>query len=286
MGLESATTGKVQLGEIELANLPVQRRTHGTIAGLQMIFQNPFDTLNPSHTIGAQIARVIRKFGVENDPQKVQDRVDQLLDIVKLPRDFAKRRPRQLSGGQKQRVGIARAFAGNPKMVIADEPVSALDVSVQAAVTSLLMDIQREHRTTLLFISHDLSVVRYLADRIIVMYLGRIMERGTTEEIFSPPYHPYTEALLSAVPIADTSVHKRKIVITGEIPSPSNPPPGCPFQTRCPYMIKGLCDTTLPPMREFAPGHVIACHLEKSTLLAMEPVMTIDAPAPLPDAAA
>ncbi|MBV8663864.1 MAG: ABC transporter ATP-binding protein, partial [Hyphomicrobiales bacterium] len=228
---------------------------------------------------GSQIARVIRKFGVESDPKKVQERVDQLLDIVKLPRDFAKRRPRQLSGGQKQRVGIARAFAGNPKMVIADEPVSALDVSVQAAVTGLLMDIQREHRTTLLFISHDLSVVRYLADRIIVMYLGRIMERGTTEEIFSPPYHPYTEALLSAVPIADTTVHKRKIVIAGEIPSPSNPPPGCPFQTRCPYMIKGVCDTTLPPLREFAKDHVIACHLEKSQLEAMEPVMTIDAPA-------
>ena len=276
MGLEPATTGKVQLGEIELANLPVQRRSHGTIAGLQMIFQNPFDTLNPSHTIGSQIARVIRKFGVEKDPKKVQERVDQLLDTVKLPRDFAKRRPRQLSGGQKQRVGIARAFAGNPKMVIADEPVSALDVSVQAAVTSLLMDIQRDHRTTLLFISHDLSVVRYLADRVVVMYLGRIMERGTTEEIFSPPYHPYTEALLSAVPIADTTVHKRKIVIAGEIPSPSNPPPGCPFQTRCPYMIKGLCDTTLPPLREFAPGHVIACHLESETLLKMEPVITVE----------
>ncbi|HEY3621934.1 MAG TPA: ABC transporter ATP-binding protein [Roseiarcus sp.] len=276
MGLEPATAGKVQLGEIQLANLPVQRRSHSTIAGLQMIFQNPFDTLNPSHTIGSQIARVIRKFGVENDPQKVQDRVDQLLDIVKLPRDFAKRRPRQLSGGQKQRVGIARAFAGNPKMVIADEPVSALDVSVQAAVSSLLMEIQRDHRTTLLFISHDLSVVRYLADRIIVMYLGRIMERGTTEEIFSPPYHPYTEALLSAVPIADTTVHKRKIVVAGEIPSPSNPPPGCPFQTRCPYMIKGLCDTTPPPLREFAADHVIACHLESETLLKMEPVITVE----------
>jgi peptide/nickel transport system ATP-binding protein len=246
---------------------------------LQMIFQNPFDTLNPSHTVGGQIGRVIRKFGVESDPKKIEARVDELLDIVKLPRDFAKRRPRQLSGGQKQRVGIARAFAGNPKMVIADEPVSALDVSVQAAVTGLLMDIQRDHRTTLLFISHDLSVVRYLADRIIVMYLGRIMERGTTDEIFSPPYHPYTEALLSAVPIADTSVHKRKIVITGEIPSPSNPPPGCPFQTRCPYMIKGLCDTTLPPLREFGPNHVIACHLEKETLQNMEPVITTESAA-------
>ncbi len=172
MGLEPASSGKVQLGEIQLANLPVQRRDKNTISRLQMIFQNPFDTLNPSHTVGGQIARVIRKFGVETDEKKIEERVHQLLDIVKLPRDFAKRRPRQLSGGQKQRVGIARAFAGNPRMVIADEPVSALDVSVQAAVTELLMDIQRDHRTTLLFISHDLSVVRYLADRIIVMYLG------------------------------------------------------------------------------------------------------------------
>ena len=276
MGLEPASAGKVQLGEIQLANLSVQRRDKDTISRLQMIFQNPFDTLNPSHSIGGQIGRVIRKFGVESDPKKVEDRINQLLDIVKLPRDFAKRLPRQLSGGQKQRVGIARAFAGNPQMVIADEPVSALDVSVQAAVTGLLMDIQREHRTTLLFISHDLSVVRYLADRIIVMYLGRIMERGTTEEVFSPPYHPYTEALLSAVPIADSSVHKRKIVVTGEIPSPSNPPPGCPFQTRCHYMIKGLCDTTLPPLREFGPDHVIACHLEADTLKKMEPVITVD----------
>jgi peptide/nickel transport system ATP-binding protein len=181
-----------------------------------------------------------------------------------------------LSGGQKQRVGIARAFAGNPEMVIADEPVSALDVSVQAAVTGLLMDIQREHRTTLLFISHDLSVVRYLADRIIVMYLGRIMERGTTEEIFSPPYHPYTEALLSAVPIADSGVRKRKVIVAGEIPSPTNPPPGCPFQTRCPYMIKGVCDTVLPPLREFGPDHVIACHLESETLKKMEPVIEVE----------
>ncbi|MGH7155033.1 MAG: oligopeptide/dipeptide ABC transporter ATP-binding protein, partial [Acetobacteraceae bacterium] len=168
------------------------------------------------------------------------------------------------------------AFAGNPNIVIADEPVSALDVSVQAAVTALLMDIQRDNRTTLLFISHDLSVVRYLADRVVVMYLGRIMEKGNTEEIFAPPYHPYTEALLSAVPIADTSVKKRKIVLSGELPSPANPPAGCPFSTRCPYMMKGVCDTIAPPLREFAPRHVIACHLEPSTLLAMEPVITVE----------
>jgi peptide/nickel transport system ATP-binding protein len=276
MGLEEATAGKVQLGDLDLANVPVQKRKEQVISRLQMIFQNPFDTLNPSHTVGSQIARVIRKFGVERDPAKIEERVNQLLDIVKLPRDFAKRRPRQLSGGQKQRVGIARAFAGDPKIVIADEPVSALDVSVQAAVTGLLMDIQREQRTTLLFISHDLSVVRYLADRIIVMYLGKIMEKGSTEEIFSAPYHPYTEALLSAVPIADASVKKRKIVLTGEIPSPSNPPPGCPFSTRCAYMIKGLCDVSAPPNREMAPRHVIACHLDETVLRAMKPVITIE----------
>jgi peptide/nickel transport system ATP-binding protein len=158
-------------------------------------------------------------------------------------------------------------------MVIADEPVSALDVSVQAAVTELLMDIQRDHRTTLLFISHDLSVVRYLADRIVVMYLGQIMEQGTTDEVFVPPYHPYTEALLSAVPIADTRVKKRKVLLTGEIPSPSNPPPGCPFSTRCPYMMPGLCDVVPPPIVEPTPGHKILCHLPFETLMAMQPVI-------------
>ncbi|HSM40374.1 MAG TPA: oligopeptide/dipeptide ABC transporter ATP-binding protein, partial [Afifellaceae bacterium] len=275
MGLEDATGGEVILGNLELGDLPVDRRSPETIAKLQMVFQNPFDTLNPSHTVGGQIARVIRKFGVETDEDKINERVLELLDIVKLPRDFAKRRPRQLSGGQKQRVGIARAFAGNPAVVIADEPVSALDVSVQAAVTDLLMDIQRENRTTLLFISHDLSVVRYLADRIVVMYLGRIMEQGTTDEIFAPPYHPYTEALLSAVPIADTHVKKRHVVLTGEIPSPSNPPRGCPFSTRCPYMMPGTCDVDLPPIRTPSPGHEILCHLSEEELEAMEPVIVV-----------
>ena len=279
MGLEDSTAGSVKLGNLELGRLEVGKRDAKTIGNLQMVFQNPFDTLNPSHSVGSQIARVIRKFRVERNPRKVQERVDALLDIVKLPRDFANRRPRQLSGGQKQRIGIARAFAGDPKVVVADEPVSALDVSVQAAVTELLMDIQREKRTTLLFISHDLSVVRYLSDRVVVMYLGQIMEKGATEEIFAPPYHPYTEALLAAVPIADTSVRKRKIVLQGEIPSPLNPPKGCPFCTRCPYAIEGLCEIKPPPQREFAPRHVIACHLEPERLAAMEPVIEIEAKA-------
>ena len=283
MGLEEATAGTVHMGDVELGRLAVDERDNEVISKLQMVFQNPFDTLNPSHTVGSQIARVIRKFGIETDKKKIQERVYELLDTVKLPRDFAKRRPRQLSGGQKQRVGIARAFAGDPKVVLADEPVSALDVSVQAAVTELLMDIQRRNRTTLLFISHDLSVVRYLADRIVVMYLGQIMEKGTTEDVFAPPYHPYTEALLSAVPIADTRVKKRKILLEGELPSPLNPPTGCPFSTRCPRMIKGLCDVTPPPIRAFKPRHTIACHLEPETLLAMEPVITVEEKAPEPE---
>jgi len=276
MGLEESTGGSVHLGDLELGRLPVKSRDEKTVANLQMVFQNPFDTLNPSHTVGSQIARVLKKFGTEKDPQRIRERVYELLDIVKLPRDFAQRRPRQLSGGQKQRVGIARAFAGNPRVVIADEPVSALDVSVQAAVTELLMDIQREHRTTLLFISHDLSVVRYLSDRVVVMYLGQIMEKGSTEEIFAPPYHPYTEALLSAVPIADTRVEKRKIVLEGEIPSPLNPPKGCPFCTRCQYAIENLCETTPPPLKEFESRHVIACHLDHGTLRNMKPVIQMD----------
>ena len=275
MGLEDATGGNVMLGNLDLANMPVDKRDAKTISKLQMVFQNPFDTLNPSHSVGGQIARVIRKFGVAKDKAEVDEIVGKLLDTVKLPRDFAKRRPRQLSGGQKQRIGIARAFAGNPSVVIADEPVSALDVSVQAAVTDLLMDIQREHRTTLLFISHDLSVVRYLADRIVVMYLGRIMEKGTTEEVFNPPYHPYTEALLAAVPVADTNVEKRHIVLKGEIPSPANPPKGCPFSTRCQYMIPGKCDVELPPLKEFGDRHTILCHLDDDVLKNMEPVITI-----------
>ncbi|CAB3780180.1 ABC transporter ATP-binding protein [Paraburkholderia caffeinilytica] len=276
MGLERATSGSVKLGQMELGNLPVTRRKSDTVRKLQMIFQNPFDTLNPSHTVGFQIARVIRKFGVEKDEAKVRQRVLELLDIVKLPREFAERLPRQLSGGQKQRIGIARAFAGNPSVVVADEPVSALDVSVQAAVTELLMDIQRQQGTTILFISHDLSVVRYLADRVVVMYLGKVMEQGSTNDVFSPPYHPYTEALLASVPIADLRAKKRKVSLNGEMPSPSEPPQGCPFSTRCSYMIAGTCDRIEPPTQDFESGHQIACHLPREQLLAMEPVITFD----------
>lgn len=275
MGLETATEGEIRLNGVDISRTPVQKREHRTVSYMQMVFQNPFDTLNPSHTVGSQIGRVVRKFGGERDPARVRERVLELLDTVKLPRAFYWRRPRQLSGGQKQRVGIARAFAGDPKVVIADEPVSALDVSVQAAVTQLLMEIQRRNRTTLLFISHDLSLVRYLADRVVVMYLGRIVEQGTTDEVFSPPYHPYTEALLSAVPIADTRIRKKHIVLEGEIPSALKLPSGCPFHTRCQRKIGRICETEAPPLREFGPGHTILCHIPPEELLAVEPVIAV-----------
>ena len=278
MGLETSTSGSIRHENTDIAYTPVRKRSDKQIGSLQMVFQNPFDTLNPSHSIGAQISRVIRKFGVEQDKEKVRERVMQLLDIVKLPRDFFFRKPRQLSGGQKQRIGIARAFAGNPSMVIADEPVSALDVSVAAAVTELLMEIQRTNQTTLLFISHDLSVVRYLADRIVVMYLGQIMERGTTNDVFSPPYHPYTEALLSAVPIADPEVIKREIVLEGNLPSVLNPPKGCPFSTRCPRKLGKICDDERPPVQIDDNDHAIACHIPLEELRKVEPVIHVPTP--------
>ncbi|MFP7672929.1 dipeptide ABC transporter ATP-binding protein [Marivita sp. S0852] len=280
MGLETATEGQILLDNGNIEATPIDARDTSTIADVQMVFQNPFDTLNPSMSVGRQIIRALEVFGVgENDTARRQ-RMLELLDLVKLPRAFADRMPRQLSGGQKQRVGIARAFAGNARIVVADEPVSALDVSVQAAVTDLLMEIQREQKTTLLFISHDLSIVRYLADRVMVMYLGHVVEMGSTDQVFSPPYHPYTEALLSAVPIADTRVDKKHIVLEGDIPSAMNPPSGCPFQTRCRWKSEvpgGLCEVEVPPQRELANGHQIKCHLTDAQLAEMEPVIQIAA---------
>ncbi len=280
MGLETATEGKILLYNQDIQDIPIEQRSTDTVSSVQMVFQNPFDTLNPSMTVGRQIIRALEIFGEGKSDEERRQRMLELLDLVKLPREFAERMPRQLSGGQKQRVGIARAFAGGAKIVVADEPVSALDVSVQAAVTDLLMEIQRKNKTTLLFISHDLSIVRYLSDRVMVMYLGHVVEIGTTDEVFSPPYHPYTEALLSAVPIADTHVVKKHIVLEGEIPSAMNPPPGCPFQTRCRWKKEvpgGLCEREVPPMVTLAPGHQIKCHLSREKLAQMEPVIKIAA---------
>lgn len=279
MGLETATEGTITLDNQEIGSVPIEKRTTQNVADIQMVFQNPFDTLNPSMTVGRQIVRALEIFKIGKNEKERWQRMLELLDLVKLPREFATRMPRQLSGGQKQRVGIARAFAGDARIVVADEPVSALDVSVQAAVTDLLMEIQREQKTTLLFISHDLSIVRYLSDRVMVMYLGHVVELGTTDQVFSPPYHPYTEALLSAVPIADTRVKKKHIVLEGDIPSAMNPPPGCPFQTRCRWKSEvpgNLCEKEVPPMQIMDDGHQIKCHLSDQKFSEMEPVIEVN----------
>ncbi|MFZ5789230.1 MAG: dipeptide ABC transporter ATP-binding protein [Pseudomonadota bacterium] len=271
-GLERATGGHVQVAGIDLADMPVESRAIEVKRKLQMVFQNPDSTLNPSHSVGYAIERSLRRLK-QLTARQARAEARRLMETVKLPADFVMRKPRQLSGGQKQRVAIARALAGDPDLVVADEPVSALDVSVQAAIINLLIEIQRSRGATLLFISHDLSVVRYLADQVAVMYLGKIVEFGSVEEVFQPPYHPYTEALLSAVPIPDPDVTQARIILEGTIPSPTNVPAGCPFATRCPRKLGSICDTTPPPEHRTASGHRIACHIPLAELEKVGPVV-------------
>ena len=234
-------------------------RIEESIQAIQMVFQNPDSALNRSWTVRRILTRSVTKLtGVKGDQADAKAR--EIATAMQLSPRHLDMRPRQLSGGLKQRVAIARAFAGNPDVVVCDEPTSALDVSVQAAILNLLAQLQREERTSYLFISHDIGVVRYLADRIAVMYVGRIVEIGTTDQIFEGPVHPYTEALLSAVPSVD-GVARNRIPLAGDIPSPSNPPPGCVFHTRCKYTIAGTCDKVEPPEIQIEDKHTLRCHL-------------------------
>ncbi|MEM8747311.1 MAG: ABC transporter ATP-binding protein [Actinomycetota bacterium] len=239
-------------------------RIEESIRSIQMVFQNPDSALNRAWTVRRILTRSITRLtGLKGD--EADRRAVEVATAMRLSERHLDMRPRQLSGGLKQRVAIARAFAGDPNVVVCDEPTSALDVSVQAAILNLLANLQRDDRTSYLFISHDIGVVRYLADRIAVMYVGRIMELGSTEKIFEGPNHPYTEALLSAVPSVDGEAENR-IPLTGEIPSPANPPSGCVFHTRCHRFVEGLCDVTEPDMVELSPGHSIKCHLSVEQL--------------------
>jgi len=268
-GIETATEGRVSLDGAEVGRLGVDARGRELKRKLQMVFQNPDSTLNPSHTVGYTIGRALRRLR-DRAPGDLAGGVARLLEVVRLSPEMAARMPRQLSGGEKQRVAIARALAGDPDVVVADEPVSALDVSVQAAIINLLTELQAAHGTTLVFISHDLSVVRYLADHVAVMYLGTVAELGPVERVFAPPCHPYTEALLAAVPAADPDRHGPRIVLEGPLPRPDERPRGCPFATRCPRRVGAVCDDTPPPVQRLADGHRIACHIPADELARLQ----------------
>ena len=247
--------GKDITGLSEQALRKVRRR-------MQVIFQDPYSSLNPRMTVGEILAEPIKVHGIISDRAKREARVRQLLEEVGLLPQHAQRYPHQLSGGQRQRVGIARALAMEPSLIVCDEPVSALDVSIQAQIINLLEDLQSRLGLTYLFIAHDLSVVRHISDRVAVMYLGKIVELADRQALYENPLHPYTRALLSAVPIPDPKLEatRERMVLRGEVPSPLNPPSGCVFHPRCP-MAESRCSAEIPPLRELKPGHWAACHL-------------------------
>jgi len=275
IGLEEASGGAGRYLGFDITE-NISRRDLKLIKELQMVFQNPDSTMNPSYSVGQQIERPLRRFKTVPKNQ-ARGEVVRLLNAMRLSEAYYDRLPRQLSGGEKQRVGIARALASQPNLVLCDEPVSALDVSVQAAILNLLIDVQREFNTTLLFIAHDLSVVRFFSDYVAVMYLGQIMDIGPAEAIYLPPYHPYTEALLSAAPIPDPAAQQKRIRLEGTVPSAINPPSGCRFHSRCPRRAllpdPEICTTT-PPWRDAGNGHRIFCHHTLETLRSLDPVIT------------
>jgi len=263
--LQEPTAGQIWLGGTEVTTLTEeQMRAHRR--QVQMVFQDPYSSLNPRMRVGQIIAEPLENFDIAHGAEKDRQ-VLALLDKVGLRQDAVARFPFEFSGGQRQRLGIARALALNPRLIVADEPVSALDVSVQAQVLNLLMDLQEEFGLSYLFVSHDLAVVEHIGHRIAVMYLGRIVELAPRERIFAQPQHPYTEALMAAAPIAAPKARNARLVIEGDVPSPINPPPGCHFHTRCPY-AEARCRVDAPPLQEIAPGHVVACHLRQPAPLA------------------
>ena len=257
--LYPATAGKVTFKGRDLMSLS-KEELRKQRPQMQMIFQDPQDSLNPRMTVGSIISEPLLEHSKFKGSER-RERVEQLLESVGMNREFTNRYPHEFSGGQRQRIGIARALALSPEFIICDEPIAALDVSIQAQVVNLLEDLQAEYGLTYLFISHDLSMIRHIADRVAVMYLGRIVELTDSESLYSNPLHPYTQALLSAVPVHDPKQKKKheRVILTGDVPSPANPPSGCHFSTRCPKAEK-RCFEEYPEWREVASGHQVACH--------------------------
>ncbi|MGE7943163.1 ABC transporter ATP-binding protein [Lysinibacillus xylanilyticus] len=269
-GCGKSTTGRLLMrllepteGKIEFAGKMISELSNNEMRkarrDIQMIFQDPYASLNPRHNIGKILEEPLIVHGIGNAKERKQ-KVLELLEIVGLNEYHVKRYPHQFSGGQRQRIGIARALMTNPRMVIADEPVSALDVSIQAQVLNLLQNLQKDLKLTYIFISHDLGVVRHISNRVGVMYLGKLVELTASEDLYAEPLHPYTQALLSSVPVPDPTFEREQLIISGDIPSASNPPGGCTFHTRCPFK-KEECSQEVPKMQEVKPGHYVACHL-------------------------
>lgn len=272
VALTSADSGNIELCDVPLSN-KLSHRTKEAMRNLQMVFQNPHDALNPYMTVGQTIGRTIEVLSESKPDKKDRDKqVMELLTAVGLTSQYAMRYPNQLSGGEKQRVAIARAFAANPALVVADEPTSSLDVSVQAVILNLLKDLRAREGASYLLISHDLEVISYLADWIVVMYLGEVMEEGDTQDVYEPPSHPYTEALLSAIPVPNPAIQHGQIRLEGDIPSPRNKPEGCPFHTRCPRKIGDICEQEDPPVRDAGDGHKIRCHIPIEELIALQSI--------------
>jgi peptide/nickel transport system ATP-binding protein len=257
--LFGSTSGQVILDGQRIDDLsagalrPLRRR-------MQVVFQDPFSSLNPRLRVRDILAEPIRNFALARSGADLKERVARLMDVVRLPRDAVNRWPHEFSGGQRQRIGIARALAAEPDLIICDEAVSALDVSVKAQIVNLLQDLQKELGLALLFISHDLAIVEHMTHRVAVMYLGKIVELGVKRQIFAAPKHPYTQALLSAVPVPEPGAARKRIILQGDVPSPINPPSGCRFHTRCPYVFD-RCRTEQPALRPTMTDHFAACHL-------------------------
>ncbi len=246
---EGQTVDLAKLNRNELHPLRVQ---------MQMIFQDPYGSLNPRMTLFDIVGEPLLVNGMNNRKERTE-RVAELLRLVGLRPEYMQRFPHAFSGGQRQRIGIARALSVNPRLVVADEPVSALDVSVQAQILNLMLDLQKRLNLTYLFVAHNLSVVKHICDRVVVMYVGKIVEMSTTEELYRAPKHPYTAALMAAVPVADPRIHSGNVELQGEVPSPANPPSGCYFHPRCAYAVE-VCRAQLPAFNEITPGHFVACH--------------------------